>query len=383
MFSNSKNTNTTAFIKTTKITNYTTSNNTEMKDFGSDKKNVVQANLDAQKIAFAPIMFQAAKSLRNLGILEYLFNKEKASIETLANELNLSVYGVKVLLEAGLSLEMVYLKDNEFRLTKTGYFILRDKMTNVNMDFTQDVNYLAINHLEEAIVTGKPAGLKELGNWDTVYFGLSELPEKIKKSWFGFDHFYSDYTFPEIMPIVFKNQPKSFLDVGGNTGKFSLQCAQYDPTVKITILDLPGQTKVARKNISEAGFENRITTNDINLLDASAPFPKGFDIIWMSQFIDCFSLEEILTIFKRAYDAMTDESCFYILETFWDLQKFQASTYSLHATSLYFTAVANGNSQMYHSEDILKVIDQAGLIVDEMHEIIGMSHTLIKCKKRK
>jgi hypothetical protein len=353
-----------------------------MKDFGSDKKNVVQANLDAQKIAFAPIMFQAAKSLRNLGILEYLFNKDKASIETIAKELNLSVYGVKVLLEAGLSLEMVYLKDNEFILTKTGYFILRDKMTNVNMDFTQDVNYLAINHLEESIVNGKPEGLKELGNWDTVYIGLSELPEKIKKSWFDFDHFYSDYTFPEIMPILFDNNPKSFLDVGGNTGKFSLQCAKYDPTVKITILDLPGQVKVAQKNIAAAGFEDRISTIDTNLLDNSIPFPKGFDIIWMSQFIDCFSLEEIYSLFRRAYEAMTDDASFYILETFWDLQKFQASTYSLHATSLYFTAVANGNSQMFHSEDILKIIEKAGFVVDEMHEMIGMSHTLIKCKKR-
>jgi hypothetical protein len=353
-----------------------------MKDFGSDKKNVIQANLDAQKIAFAPIMFQAAKSLRNLGILEYLFQNNKASIETIAKAVNLSVYGVKVLLEAGLSLEMVYLKDNEFILTKTGYFILRDKMTNINMDFTQDVNYLAINHLEESIVNGKPEGLKELGDWDTVYIGLSELPEKIKKSWFDFDHFYSDYTFPEIMPILFGNEPKSFLDVGGNTGKFSIQCAKYDPNVKITILDLPGQANVARKNIAEAGFEDRISAIDTNLLDNSIPFPKGYDIIWMSQFIDCFSLEEISGLFKRAYDAMADDASFYILETFWDLQKFQASTYSLHATSLYFTAVANGNSQMFHSEDILTIIEKSGFVVDELHEIIGMSHTLIKCKKK-
>lgn len=353
-----------------------------MKDFGSDKKNVVQANLDAQKIAFAPIMFQAAKSLRNLGILEYLFDNNKASIETIANALKLSIYGVKVLLEAGLSLEMVYLKDNEFILTKTGYFILRDKMTNINMDFTQDVNYLAINHLEESIVNGKPEGLKELGDWDTVYIGLSELPEKIKKSWFDFDHFYSDYTFPEIMPILFGNNPNKFLDVGGNTGKFSMQCAQYNTNVEITILDLPGQANVARKNIAEAGFEKRIKAIDTNLLDNSIPFPKGNDIIWMSQFIDCFSLEEIYGLFRRAYDAMTDDASFYILETFWDLQKFQASTYSLHATSLYFTAVANGNSQMFHSQDILNVIEKAGFVVDEIHEIIGMSHTLIKCKKK-
>ena len=224
-------------------------NSKNREDYGSDKKSVVQANLDAQKIAFAPIMFQAAKSLRNLGVLNYLFENNSATIETISSALNLSVYGVKVLLEAGLSLELVYLKDNEFILTKTGYFILRDEMTNVNMDFTQDVNYLAINHLEESIVNGKPEGLKELGNWSTVYEGLSQLPEKIKKSWFEFDHFYSDYTFPEIMPILFGNHPKSFLDVGGNTGKFSMQCANYDPNVKITILDLPGQANVARKNI--------------------------------------------------------------------------------------------------------------------------------------
>lgn len=353
-----------------------------MTDFGNDKKSVVQANLDAQKIAFAPIMFQAAKSLRNLGILEYLFQNNKASIETIAKALNLSNYGVKVLLEAGLSLEMVYFKDKEYILTKTGYFILRDKMTNINMDFTQDVNYLAMNHLEESIINGKPEGLKELGNWDTVYIGLSELPGKSKKSWFDFDHYYSDYTFPDVMPILFKDNPKSLIDVGGNTGKFSLQCAKYDPNVKITILDLPGQANVARKNITKAGFEDRISATDINLLDNSIPFPKGFDVIWMSQFIDCFSLEEISGIFKRVHESMTADASFYILETFWDLQKFQASTYSLHATSLYFTAVANGNSQMYHSQDIFNLIEKTGFVVDELHKTIGMSHTLIKCKKK-
>ena len=243
---------------------------------------------------------------------------------------------------------MVYLKDNEFLLTKTGYFILRDELTNVNMDFTQDVNYLAINHLEASIVNGRPEGLKELGNWETVYEGLSVLPEKIKKSWFDFDHFYSDYVFPEVLHILFQENPKSILDVGGNTGKFSMVCANYNPNVKVTILDLPGQVNVARKNAKEAGFENRISAIDINLLDDNTTFPKGHDIIWMSQFIDCFSLEQISGLFKRAYDAMDENTSFYILETFWDLQKFLCSTYCLHATSLYFTAVANGNSQMYH-----------------------------------
>lgn len=352
------------------------------KDYGNDDKSAIQANFDAQKIAFAPMMFQAAKALRNLGILEHIFQKNKAKIKEVATALNLPQYGVKVLLEAGLSLEMVYRKDNYFFLTKTGYFILRDEKTNINMNFTQDVNYLAVNYLEESIVNGKPEGLKQLGSWNTVYEGLSELPEKVKKSWFDFDHYYSDYTFPEVMPILFENNPKTILDVGGNTGKFSIKCAKYNPDVQITILDLPGQTKVARQKIEKAELSERIKTIDINLLEDSSAFPKGNEVIWMSQFIDCFSLEQILEIFRKAHEAMDEHSSFYILETFWDLQRFEASTYSLHATSLYFTAVANGNSQMFHSQDILDLIEKSGLVVEEMHDVIGISHTLIKCKKK-
>ena len=99
-----------------------------MEDYGSDKKRAVNAKLDAQKLAFGPIMFQAAKALRDFGILDYLLKNKKASVETIANELKLSIYGVKVLLEAGLSIEVVMLRDNEYVLTKTGFFLISDEL---------------------------------------------------------------------------------------------------------------------------------------------------------------------------------------------------------------------------------------------------------------
>jgi hypothetical protein len=353
--------------------------------YGSDKKSAVQAKHDAQKIAFAPIMFQAAKALRDLGILQYLMDKKKKNkdIESIAEHLHLSVYGVKVLLEAGLSLEMVLVEDEQWALTKTGYFILSDELTKVNMDFTNDVNYLGFFHLKEAIKNGKPEGLKVFGNWDTVYEGLAELPEDVRKSWFSFDHYYSDYAFPEIMPFLFKDNLKKIMDVGGNTGKFSIFCANYDKDVKMTILDLPGQVNDALKNIAERDLSDRIDAIPVNLLDQTAPFPKGYDAIWMSQFLDCFSQDEILGLLKRSYDALDDNGSLFILETYWDKQKYAASTYSLHATSLYFTAIANGNSQMYHSRDMERLINRSGLYIDEVVENIGMSHTLFKCKRKK
>ncbi len=353
-------------------------------NFGSDKKSALQAMYDAQKIAFAPIMFQAAKSLRDLGILEEVKkHKDGITMQDIAKQLDLSAYGVKVLLEAGLSLEVVRVEDDKYHLTKTGWYMLEDKLTRANMDFTNDVNYKGMFTLSESIKTGKPTGLKEFGDWATVYEALSQLPEQAQKSWFAFDHYYSDYAFPEVLPLIFKENPKQILDIGGNTGKFSIKCAEYNEDVKVTILDLPGQMEKAYQNIEKKGFSDRISGYPINLLEHSKPYPKNPDIIWMSQFLDCFSQEDIVELLRRGKEAMNENSSLFIMETYWDKQAFEASTYSLHATSLYFTNIANGCSQMYHSEDMLKLIDQAGLYVDESFENIGVSHTLFKCKLKK
>lgn len=355
-----------------------------MKDYGSDKKSALQAKYDAQKIAFAPIMFQAARAMRNLGILEYLLKTKRkgSTISEVAEKLELSVYGVKVLLEAGISLEMVMVKNDKYYITKTGYFILSDELTRVNMDFTQDVNYEGMSFLEESIKNGKPEGLKVMGNWNTVYEALADLPEDVRRSWFAFDHYYSDYAFPEVLNHIFKNNPAKILDIGGNTGKFSIFCTKNNPDVHMTILDLPGQIADANKNISAENLEDRISTHALNLLDNSKPFPKGYNAIWMSQFLDCFSQEEILGLLTRSYNALDENGELFILETYWDMQEFEASTYSLHATTLYFTAIANGNSQMYHSDDMKALLDKAGLYIEEVIEDVGVSHTLFRCKKK-
>lgn len=354
-----------------------------MRNYGNDEKSALQAKSDAQKIAFAPIMFQAAKSLNDLGILSYMREIRKPQTVTeIAKAVNLSDYGTLVLLEAGLSLEMILVENDKYSLTKTGFFILTDDLTNANMNFVHDVNYKAFYHLNEAIKTGKPAGLyRELTDKPTVYEALSEMPEKFRDSWFNFDHYYSDDSFDSVLPIIFERKPKTIMDIGGNTGKFAIKCAEYNPDIDITILDLPGQLNDAANNIKKKGFENRINMNPINLLDFSNPYPKGHDIIWMSQFLDCFSEEEIVKLISNAKDAMGENSRLFIMETLWDKQRFEASTYSLHATSLYFTCVANGNSRMYHSADLLRMIKEAGLKTEKVYENVGLSHTIVSCMK--
>ena len=354
-----------------------------MRNFGSDKLSALDAKFEAQKISFGPIAFQAVRTMRNLGILTMVEKslKEGILVDDIVEELKLSRYGVQILLDAGISVGVVLQKNDRFYLTKTGYFIQNDPLTVANLDFVHDVNYLGFYNLQESIKTGKPEGLKVFGEWDTVYEGLSSLPEKVQESWFKFDHYYSDLVFPLVMPLIFADKPKRLLDIGGNTGKFSIKAAQYNKDVHITILDLEGQLNVAYQEIEKMGLSDRIDGYKINLLDPKHAYPAGVDAIWMSQFLDCFSEKEISHLLSRAYDALIPGGILYINETYWDRQKYPASSYSLNMTSLYFTAIANGNSRMYHSNDMIDLVKAAGFKISEDIDDLGVSHTLLKCQK--
>lgn len=347
-----------------------------------DTKSFVEAKADAQRIAFAPVVFQATRALRDLGILKIIGSSRKkgASLATLKEELDLSHYSIQILLDMGLSIGLFWQEEERYILTKTGYCILFDEMTTVNMDFIHDVCYQGLFYLDEAIKTNTPSGLQVFGDWSTIYEGLSQLPPPIQKSWFAFDHFYSDQAFPDVLPIVFKDPPRHLLDIGGNTGKWALSCVRYDPQVKVTILDLPGQLDKALQRVQQQGLTDRIQGHPFDLLDSKEPLPQGADTIWMSQFLDCFSEEECLHILQRANKAMTPQTHLYILESYWDRQRFEAAAFSLNSTSLYFTCMANGNSRMFHSKDMIRLIHQAGMYIEEDIDDLGVGHTLFRCR---
>jgi len=353
------------------------------KTFLPGRLSPLEARYEAQKIAFAPVIFQATRLLRDFGILKAIDDAGDGglSVEAVASATDVSPYGVTVLLETGLSAGVVDLKEDRYLLTKVGNYILYDEMTRVNLDFNHDVCYEGMFYLDEAIREGKPAGLKVFGSWDTVYEALASLPEKVQKSWFAFDHFYSDSAFPDALPQVFKYKPARLMDIGGNTGKWTLQCLNYDEDVQVTILDLPGQLAKAQTNIDNNGFGGRFTGCAINLLDPAQSFPKGHQAIWMSQFLCCFSEEEIIGILTRAAAALDGESRVFILDTYWDRQDYDIASYCLINSSPYFTAIANGNSRMYHSKTMQSCIRQAGLVLEDDIDNLGLSHTLMICKK--
>ncbi|MDR1198253.1 MAG: methyltransferase domain-containing protein [Prevotellaceae bacterium] len=353
------------------------------KKYSKEQKSALDAQRLAHEISQAPVVFQVSRLMIKFGILQVLLDSQKGlTLEEVVEKTKLSRYAVQCLLESSLTIGTVSFENERFTCSKAGWFLLNDPLVRVNLNFNHDVNYLGLFNLEESLLNGKPEGLKVFGSWTTIYEGLSQLPEQVQKSWFDFDHYYSDRSFDEALQIVFADKPKTLLDVGGNTGRWALRCVALDENVKVTIIDLPQQIEMMRKQTAKQKGAERIFGYGCNLLDKTVPFPENFNAIFISQFLDCFSEEEVIGILSRAAKSMNANTKLYIMETFWDRQHFETAAYALTQISLYFTALANGNSKMYHSEDMIRCIKNAGLKIDEIKDDVGKVHSIVICRKK-
>jgi hypothetical protein len=368
----------------------------EPKVYTADAIHAADAKFEAQKIAFGPLAFQAVRALLDLGILRKISDSGDAGLtrREAAELTGVPVYGVGVLAEIALGMKILKLRsdtepaggrgtgpgEERFVLGKIGWFLLEDDMTRVNLNFINDICYRGAFRLSESVRDGKPRGLSVFGEqWNTIYEALASLPEGAKKSWFDFDHFYSDIAFPEALPLVFADPPRRLFDLGGNTAKWAIECCKYNPHVRVTVIDLPGQIRVAEKNAAAAGFAGRIGMYPCNVLDGAARLPPGADAVWMSQFLDCFSPEQITEILTKIRRAAGPDTDVYVLEPFWDLQRYEASAYSLQAVSLYFTCMANGNSKMYRFNELKEAVEKAGFELKTAHHNLGpLGYSLLR-----
>ena len=350
------------------------------KKFSPERQTAFDARYEAQKIVFGPAVFQCVRYAWKRGMLKTLSQagNNGLTVDELASMGKWTKYALKVVLETCLSAGVVYLKEGKYLLDRAGYCVLNDRITQINLDFIHEVCYQGLFELDSSLDEEKPLGLKHFGDWPSLYEGLQDFPDSARESWLEFDQFYSDISFPDIMPDVFATNPKKIMDIGANTGKFSQQALAYNDTVEIILLDLPQQLAVAQSNLDEQSFHDRVHLFPIDLLNTDAAFPSGVDIVWMSQLLSCFSEEMISSIMARAANALTPGGHILIMDTLWDRQRYDIASYCLINTSPYFTAIASGNSKIYESGDYIRLCEATGLKLLTIRDNIGFCHSLLR-----
>jgi len=353
------------------------------KKFSPERQSAFEARFEAQKIAYGPVVFQCVRYAWKRGMLQAIADQGGTgmSIEELGQTGRWTPYVLKVVLETCLSAGVVLIENGRYALDKTGFCILTDPMTQVNIDFNHDVCYQALFDLEHALDAERPLGLKVFGDWPTLYQGLSQLPEPARSSWLAFDHYYSDTSFPSIMPDVFATAPRRVMDIGANSGKFTLAALAANASVALHLVDLPGQLAMADAKLREANLRQRATLHPTDLLDDGAALPGDMDLIWMSQFLSCFSEAAIASILRRVAAALGPRGQVLVLDTFWNRQRYDIASYCLINTSPYFNVLASGNSKVYESDDYVRLAREAGLELLTARDGIGYCHSLLRFAK--
>ena len=136
------------------------------KRYTKEQCTAAEAQRLAQEIAFGPVVFQVSRLMLKFGIFQLLSGKREGyTLQEISGQTGLTRYAAQVLLEASLTIGTILLEEDRYVLAKAGWFLLNDKMARVNMEFNHDVNYQGLFHLEEALLNGRPEGLKVFGEW--------------------------------------------------------------------------------------------------------------------------------------------------------------------------------------------------------------------------
>ena len=190
-----------------------------LKEFYDDDIKAVDARFEAQKIAFAPIVFQVSKCMVDFNILKTIEDSGDMGItaKDILKKVDLSEYALSVLLELSLGLSLIKIvknsNPNKYVLGKIGFFLLNDKLTRVNVNFVNDICYKGMFYLNDSLINSKPEGLKVFGDYETIYSGLSSISDNDRKSWIDFDNYYSDNCYYDFLERYHRliNSPQTYL----------------------------------------------------------------------------------------------------------------------------------------------------------------------------
>lgn len=329
----------------------------------------------------APFLFQAARSARDLGVLEALRQVGTAGMTAAAvvAQTILPRTSVEVLLDALLAGGLVdEMPADCWRLTTVGVVWCSDPQVQIDAEFTQEVCWKGLADLSASLRQARPVGLRHFGPWNTLYEGMQDLVPSVRQRWLDYDHGHSDSAFPLALEVVRMTSPQRLLDVGANTGRFALLALPALPGVHVTLLDHPRQIAEADIQLRQAGLRERAELVGLDLLDHTGPFPGGQDAVWMSQFLDCFGPADVTALLRRAAAALAPGGSVWVLEVCPDRQREPVAAASLRLASLYFTAIANGVSRFYRGSTLIALADEAGLALDGVWDGMGTAHSLFR-----
>jgi len=279
-----------------------------------------------------------------LGVLPRLA-ESPATAEELAKSLELAPAGTRLLLESLAALGHVRREGDRYTLAKGARRWLDPTSESYVGTFLENCYdfWEWWSQLEEIVRTGKSFEIHERApddpHWRRYIRGQFELAR---------------LSAPEVARALrLPPRPARLLDVAGGHGWFSVELCRRHPTLKATVLDLPGSAAVGREIVAEAGMSDRVTHVEGDLFEAD--FGGPYDGALCFNIIHHLTPEQNADLIGRLHGALAPGGKLAVLDLFTQENR-RPDTSALLGLFFYLTSAA----ATYSPDDLRSWLAKAG-----------------------
>ena len=280
-----------------------------------------------------------------LGVFRRLARGD-ASVEELADELDLTQEGARLLLLGLESVGHVERSDGRFAMSKRARrWLDPDSDSYVGTFIEHSYDYWEWwERFEDLLKTGRSVEIHadEPGDphWRRYIVGQFELAR---------------LSAPEVAKAIdLGERPRSLLDVAGGHGWFSAELCRRYPTLTSTVVDLPGSAAIGREIIAEHGMSDRVRHQEGDMFEADLGGP--YDGALAFNIIHHFDPDTCTRLLSRIGESLAPGGTLAVLDLFMP----RAGKPSDAAAFLGLFFHLTSGAATYTPEDLAGWLDAAG-----------------------
>lgn len=305
------------------------------------------------------IFFQTVNSAVKFRLFDLLEQKGSLNQDQIASHLNIQSRPARILLLGLASLKLLTKTYDVFSNTNlaTRFFTSNSPENLIAvMEWQSEINYHALGHLHESMLSGKNEGLCEFeGSAPTLYERLATKPH-LEKIFQNAMEDISKQANSDLANFVDFSGVKNLVDIGGGNASNIISLAKKYPNLKATVFDRPTVCEIAKQNIFKNTLQNRCSTVPGNCFVND--YPKNADAFIFCHFMTIWTEEKNQFLLNKAYQALPENGQVFIFNMMQNNTEDGPLTAAMG--SPYFLSLATAEGMLYTWNEYSEWMQNAG-----------------------
>lgn len=258
-------------------------------------------------VLFGHAAFQYLNAASELELFELLDRRGPLTREQIGEALGLAERANNILLLGCTSLGLLAKSGDQYELADViagligtaDWARFRDTVA-----FEQHIVYEGQLDFTESLRANTNVGLRRVrGGGRDLYHRFAENPD-MERVFYRYMRSWSELANEQLVERLDLSRTKRLLDCGGGDAVNAIALAEANPSLDVTVFEIPASGMIAEKKIAAAGLSDQVSvlTGDMFADD----LPRGYDCVLFAHQLVIWTLEENTALLRRAYDVLPD-----------------------------------------------------------------------------